>query len=84
MSRVSIDHMEQEVLAAVSWVQRDSTFLKVVDGMAIFFAVLYGAVWLSEKRGLARKRRLRSAAISAIGLVCFAAFLTVRVFVTHQ
>ena len=79
-----MDTMTQEVLAAISWVQRDSTFLKVLDGLAIFFAVLYGVVWLSEKRGLARRRRLRSAAISAIGLACFAAFLAVRVFVIHQ
>jgi dolichyl-phosphate-mannose--protein O-mannosyl transferase len=76
--------MTPEVLAAVGWVQRDSTFLKVLDGLAILFAVLYGMVWLSEKRGLARRRRLRSAAVSGIGLGCFAAFLAVRVFVIRQ
>lgn len=72
------------LLATVSWVQRDSFFLKIVDGVAIALAVLYGVIYLQEKAGLARPRRLRSAAISAIGLVCFGIFLAMRVYVLHE
>lgn len=71
------------MLAAANWVQRSSLFLEVADGVAIAFAVLYGVVYLREKAGLARPRRLRSAASSAIGLICFAIFIAARVFVFH-
>jgi hypothetical protein len=72
------------VLATVTWVQRDSLFLKIVDGVAVIFAAMYAIVYFREKAGPARPRRLRSAGISAIGLVCFAVFLAMRVFVLHE
>jgi hypothetical protein len=76
--------MVPEALAAVDWVQRDSTFLKVLDGIAFLAAALYGAVWLAEKRRMARPRRLRAAGWQALTLLSFAVFLAVRVVVIHQ
>lgn len=67
-----------------SWVQRDATFLAVLDGIAIAGAVVYAIVYLRERANLARPRRMRSAATSAIALTVFAAFLAMRVFVLHD
>jgi hypothetical protein len=73
-----------DVLGALSWVQRDSTLLKILDGVAVAIAIVYAVIYLKEKAGPARPRLVRSAAISAIGLTCFAIFLFIRVFVIHD
>ncbi len=82
--RGTIVSMGHDVLVAMSWVQRDSLFLKVVDGGAVLFAALYGIAYFRERKRLARSRRMRSACISSIGLAVFAVFLAVRVFVIHN
>jgi hypothetical protein len=67
-----------------SWVERDAPFLATLDIIAIAGAIVYAVVYFREKTTSARPRRMRSAAISAIALTCFAVFLAVRVFVLHD
>jgi hypothetical protein len=74
----------QDLATSVSWVQRDSVFLKILDGIALAIAIVYLIVYFREGSGSARTRRMRSALISAIGLICFTIFLAARVFVLHE
>ena len=71
------------MISSVSWVQRDSSFLKAVDGLALLLTITYTVVFLRERAGLARPRRLKSAATSAIGLFLFSVLIGVRVFIIH-
>ena len=47
--------------------------------IAVIGAVIYSLVYLREKAGSARPRRMQSASISAIALISFAGFLALRV-----
>ena len=49
------------VEASVSWVKRDSDFLTAVDIAAFVFAGAYLVVYLRERVGPHRQRRMRSA-----------------------
>ena len=69
---------------SVSWVQQDALAIKIIDGLAWLFAVVYTIAYVHERTGPARPRRMRSAAISAVGLFLFAILLAVRVYLVHE
>jgi len=73
-----------EIAAQKSWVQRDSDFLLALVAIACVAAVVYASVYVRERNGAARPRRMRSARASAIGLLLFAVFVAVRVLVVHS
>ena len=76
--------MAVRFIPTISWVQRNEVFLYVMISLAIACGVLYAVAYFRERAGRSRARRLASARISAVGLFCFAAFLSIRVFAVHQ
>jgi hypothetical protein len=64
-------------------VQRDSLIWEATVAAAVVGAILYGLLYRHESLANARPRRLRNYRFSALGLLWWAAFGALRVFIFH-